>query len=136
MADADASISYARYRLRAPDLPLEQQKRWLRSIRRATRRKQQIAALQRPDLSVRYADTPAPDWRDLLVRQKLLELHLQAKIERAEREHANGWRLQSEIRRLRRDGVSKRDAWRMLEMAGWSRREVYGAMEALWPKST
>lgn len=133
IADADAAIQYAQHRLRASDLPPEQQRRWQRSVRRAARRKKEIAAAQREDLRLRYADMPAPNWRDWQVRQKLLELHAQAKIERSEREHANSWRLHSEIRRLRRDGVGKRDAWRMLEMAGWPRREVYAAMGALWP---
>lgn len=136
VVDADATIQYARHRLRSPDLPPEQERRWRRRIQRAARRKLELAQQTRADLHHRHADTPAPNWRDWRVRQKLVDLHAQARIERAAQEHADAWRLHSEIRSLRRDGVGKRDAWRMLEMAGWSRRDVYGAMEALWPKST
>lgn len=132
VADADAAIRYARHRLRSPDLPPEQERRWRRRIQRAARRKLELAQQTRADLHHRHADTPAPNWRDWRVRQKLVDLHAQARVELSTQAHADAWRLQSEIRRLRGDGVPKRDAWRMLEMAGWSRRELYAAMEALW----
>lgn len=136
IADADAVIQFAHRRLNATTLPPGEKRRWQRRMQRAANRKRELAATQRQDLRLRHADTPAPNWRDWQVRQKLLELHAQAKIERAEQEHADAWRLQSEIRRLRQEGVGKRVAWRMLEMAGWARREVYPAMEALWPKQS
>mgnify|MGYP001352648549 CR=1 FL=1 len=133
VADADAAIRYAQHRLRVEIAP-NSQRRWQRSIQRAVRRKRDLAALQRPDLAHRHADTPAPDWRTWQLRQKFAEMHAQARVELSTQAHADAWRLQSEIRRLRSDGLAKRDAWRMLEMAGWPRRELYGAMEALWPR--
>ena len=134
IADADAVVRHVQRLLRSSDLPSEREKALLRRLRRAVRLKETLARQARPDLLHRHADVAAPSAYVYHTRKKLAALHAQARIERAEQEHAAAWRLLSEIRRLRSDGVGRRDAWRMLQYAGWSGREVYVAMEALWPK--
>lgn len=58
-----------------------------------------------------------------------------ARIDLAEQQRGDQWRLVAEIQRMRRDGVTKHDAARMLELGGWMRREVWAAMPSAWPQA-
>ena len=131
-ADADATIHYAELLLEQPDLTPQEERRLRRRIRIATETKQQIAALEAPDLAHRHADIDSPPLSDWLARQRLAERHAQARIDLAAERRADDWQLPQEVHRLRREGLSKRDAWRMLEMAGWRRAEVAGVMAVCW----
>ena len=133
IADANATIHYAELLLDEPDLTPQEERRLRRRIRIAKETKQQIAALEAPDLVHRHADIASPPLYDWLARQRLAERHAQARIDLAAERRADDWRLPQEVHRLRCDGLSKRDAWRMLEMAGWKRGEVAGVMAVCWP---
>jgi hypothetical protein len=131
--DLDVTIKFAQMQLRADDLTPKQEWRLLRRIARAKRQKQEIAARLRPDLEHRHADQAAPSLHEFLTRQRLADYHAQARIDLAAERRADDWRLPAEVQRLRNDGLSKRDAWRMLEMGGWKRGEVAGVMAVCWP---
>jgi len=132
--DAEA-IRWAQQALKQPDITPEEEKRRRRTIARRARRRKERAAQLRPDLTVGHADVAAPSVRDRLAMIRLAERTAQARIEQAEERHGNQWRLTAEIGRLRREKLAKREAWRILEMAGWERREVATAMVTAWPSA-
>jgi len=130
IADLDATIRNAERLLDQPDAD---HRRLERRIGRCKKRKQELAAKLRPDLEHRHADRAAPTAFEMVTLRRLDERHAQARLDLAAERHADAWRLPAEVRKLRQEGVTKREAWRMLEMAGWSRGEVAGVMAAVWP---
>lgn len=130
ISDLNAAIRYAQKQSRQKDAD---HRRLERRIMRCKRRKQELAALQRPDLRHRHADQATLTAYETVALRRLQDRHAQARLDLAAQRHADDWRLLAEVRRLRNDGVGKRDAWRMLETAGWTRTELYSVMAVLWP---
>lgn len=130
ISDLDATIRNAERLLAQPDAD---HRRLERRIGRCRKRKQELAAMMRPDLEHRHADRAAPSAFEMAMLRRLAERHEKARLDMAAERHAENWRLIAEVKRLRREGVQKRDAWRMLEMGGWQRGEVAGVMAVVWP---
>lgn len=118
---------------RRPDLSRAEATRLHRSIERTAARRQMRAQEERPDLTVRHADVPSTTAGQLAVMARLAERTAVAHLDAAEARNAGQWRLVREIGTLRRDGVSRRQTRRYLELAGWERREVYSALASAWP---
>lgn len=118
---------------RRPDLSRSEATRLHRSIERTAARRRVRAEEERPDLTVRHADVPSTTAGQLAVMARLADRTAVAHLDAAEARNAEQWRLVREIGTLRRDGVSRRQTRRYLEMAGWQRREVYSALASAWP---
>lgn len=132
--DLDATLRYINIKLRQAGLDAQEERRLQRRRARAHRRKTEIAAHRRPDLPHAHADAASPTAYEHYMRRKMADRHAIARLDLAAERRADSWRLVSEARRLRADGVSKRDAWRMLEFGGWQRSELYSVMSVVWPQ--
>jgi len=133
IAAADSRIRYCSAALKNGNLASDERQALHRRLERAAKMKQDIARKEAPDLPHERADVPALSAHDHLVMCRLAERRAQARMDIAENARADQWRLIAEIQRLRIKDTPKREAWRMLELAGWERREVSAAMVTAWP---
>lgn len=131
-ADLNATIRFAQLQLRKHGADHQ---RLERRIGRCKKRKQEIAAMQRPDLEHRHADQAPPSAKEMTTWRRLGERLAQARIDLAAERRADSWRLFATARQLRQEGVGLRDAWRMLSYAGWQYRELSSCLPVVWASS-
>lgn len=120
--DIDDRIRWLQRMLKTPSIGKGKRKRYERQLRNASRRKAEAWGID-PDAPA--ATMVAPDRWYFVTLRRLENMRMEAKIERREEQHLQRLTLRRQLRELKAENVPKREAVRMLSLAGWSLNEVH-----------
>lgn len=127
IGDLNAAIAFYRRYIADPSRPEKKRERAKRALQKLTQRKADVCGV---DLSSPAVSLPAPDLHYYLTLRRFEAIREQARIELRTKKLTAMMDLRRQLKQLRDDGVSMRDAIRMMTLAGWTQKETW---REAWP---
>jgi hypothetical protein len=129
LARADSTIKQCQEGLKDPEATPEHRNMLNQRLQRAANTKARIARAEGFDIA-KTAHQPSAgiDFWDLRKIQHLRDMHAKARLDAAELKRSPEWELNKLARQMRSEGLGKPEAARMLQYAGYTVDEAWGAI--------